>query len=121
MYNRIDIALDPFPWAGGTTTCDALYMGVPVVSLVGEKAVSRGGLSILSNVGLPKLAVTTGDEYVNVCQSLASDLPALAELRRGLRQRMQTSPLMDGPSFARDVESQYRRMWHKWCLSASPR
>ncbi len=121
VYNRIDIALDPFPWAGGTTTCDALYMGVPVVSLVSEKAVSRGGLSILSNIGLPQLAVTTGEQYVHSCQRLVSDLSALAELRQGLRQRIQTSPLMDAPSFARDVESQYRRMWHRWCLDASRR
>ncbi|MGA2441511.1 MAG: tetratricopeptide repeat protein [Tepidisphaeraceae bacterium] len=114
-YGRIDIALDPFPWGGGITTCDALWMGVPVVSLVGRTAVGRGGLSILSNVGVAELVARTPRQYVQIATELAGDLPRLAELRRTLRGRMQSSPLMDAARFARNVEAAYRQMWRNWC------
>jgi len=114
-YGRIDIALDPFPWGGGITTCDALWMGVPVVSLVGSTAVGRGGASILANVGAPELVARTPQQYVQIATDLANDLPRLVELRRTLRPRMQASPLMDAPRFARNVEAAYRRMWRTWC------
>lgn len=114
-YNRFDIALDPFPYGGGTTSCDALWMGVPVVSLAGRTAVGRGGLSILSNVGLAELVGHSLQEYVRKARDLASDAPRLAELRSSLRDRMRASPLMDAPSFARDVEAAYRRMWQERC------
>jgi protein O-GlcNAc transferase len=114
-YGRIDIALDPFPWAGGITTCDALWMGVPVVTLAGHTAVGRGGASILSNVGLPKLIAQTPQQYLQIATELASDLPRLTELRQTLRPRMQASPLMDAPRFARNIEAAYRQMWRNWC------
>jgi protein O-GlcNAc transferase len=114
-YGRIDIALDPFPWGGGITTCDALWMGVPVVSLVGRTAVGRGGASILANIGLQELIAHTPEQYVKIAVGLANDLPRLAELRRTLRPRMQASPLMDAPRFARNVEATYRQMWRSWC------
>ena len=114
-YNQIDIALDPFPYAGGTTTCDALWMGVPVVSLTGKTAVSRGGLSILSNLGTPQWVTADLDRYTEIAADLASDLPRLAELRASLRARMLHSPLMDAPQFAREIESAYRLMWRNWC------
>jgi len=114
-YGRIDIALDPFPWGGGITTCDALWMGVPVVSLVGRTAVGRGGASILANVGLPELIALTPREYVQIATDLAKDLPRLAELRRTLRPGMEASPLMDAPRFARNIEAAYRQMWRNWC------
>jgi len=114
-YGRIDIALDPFPWGGGITTCDALWMGVPVVSLVGRTAVGRGGASILSNVGVPELIARTPDQYGQIATDLANDLPRLTELRRTLRPRIQASPLMDAPRFARNVEAAYRQMWRTWC------
>jgi predicted O-linked N-acetylglucosamine transferase (SPINDLY family) len=114
-YERIDIALDPFPWGGGITTGDALWMGVPVVSLVGRTAVGRGGASILSNVGVPELLAQTPQQYVQIATNLAGDLPQLVELRRTLRGRMQASPLMDAPRFARNVEAAYRQMWRAWC------
>jgi len=117
--HRIDIALDPFPFAGGTTTCDALWMGAPVVSLAGQTAVSRAGLSILSNVGLPELVAQSPDEYVQIATGLAADLPRLRHLRETLRSRMQSSPLMDAPQFARDVEAAFRQMWQIWCNSLS--
>ncbi|MGD0137524.1 MAG: tetratricopeptide repeat protein [Tepidisphaeraceae bacterium] len=114
-YGRIDIALDPFPWGGGITTCDALWMGVPVVSLAGRTAVGRGGASILANVGVPELVARTPQQYVQIAAELAGDLPRLAELRRTLRARMQASPLMDAPRFARNIEAAYRQMWRNWC------
>jgi protein O-GlcNAc transferase len=118
-YHEIDIALDPFPYAGGTTTCDALWMGVPVVSLVGDRGVSRGGLSILSNIGSQHLAVETGDQYVKKAACLASDLSKLASLRTSLRKQMRTSRLMDDADYARLVDDAYRQMWQSWRSSRS--
>ena len=117
LYREIDIGLDPFPYAGGTTTCDALWMGVPVVSLAGDIAVSRGGLSILSNVGLSELVAQTPEEYVQIATELAQDMGRLAGLRSSLRERMKSSPLMDGPGFACNVEAAYRQMWQRWCAT----
>jgi predicted O-linked N-acetylglucosamine transferase (SPINDLY family) len=115
LYHRIDMALDTFPCGGGTTTCDALWMGVPVVSLLGQTAVGRGGLSILSNIGLPELVARSEDEYVRIAAELAHDLPRLSHLRSTLRPRMERSPLMNAPRFARNVEFAYRQMWRQWC------
>ncbi|MGD0540630.1 MAG: tetratricopeptide repeat protein, partial [Tepidisphaeraceae bacterium] len=114
-YNEIDIALDPFPCAGGTTTCDALWMGVPVVTLAGQTAVGRSGLSILSNIGLPELVAATADQYVQIAADLARDPDRLTRLRSELRHRMATSPLMDAVQFAKDIEDAYRTMWREWC------
>jgi predicted O-linked N-acetylglucosamine transferase (SPINDLY family) len=115
VYQRIDLALDTFPYGGGTTTCDALWMGVPVVSLAGQTAVGRGGVSILSNVGLPELLAQDCEQYVRIAVDLAKDLPRLSELRATLRGRMQECPLMDAPRFARSIEAAYRDMWRRWC------
>jgi predicted O-linked N-acetylglucosamine transferase (SPINDLY family) len=114
-YHRIDIALDPFPYAGGATTCDALWMGVPVVTLAGRTAVGRAGVSILFHAGLAELIANATDEYVRIAANLAADRPRLAELRATLRQRMQASPLMDAARFARNIEAAYRAMWRTWC------
>ena len=121
LYQQIDIALDPFPYNGGTTTCDALWMGVPVVSLAGRTAVGRTGASILSNVGLTELVAGSEEQYVQIAAALAGDLPRLRQLRATLRQRMQESALMDAPRFARDVEAAYRQMWQTWCVSSTAR
>ena len=115
LYQEIDIALDPFPFAGGTTTCDALWMGVPVVSLLGNTAVGRGGFSILSNLGLTELVARSTEEYVQIAAALANDFSRMTELRTTLRPRMERSPLMDAPRFARDMEAAYRQMWMQWC------
>jgi len=109
-YHRIDIALDPFPYGGGITTCDALWMGVPVVTLAGRTAVGRGGSSILASIGLPELTARDEQDYA----SIAADAPRWIELRPTLRQRMLTSPLMDAKRFAADVEAAYRGMWQRW-------
>ena len=115
-HHQLDIALDPFPYNGHTTSLDALWMGVPVVTLVGEHAVARAGFSQMSNLGLPELAAFTEDDYVQIATQLAHDLPRLAELRRTLRPRMEASPLMDAPRFARNMETAYRTMWRTWCM-----
>jgi predicted O-linked N-acetylglucosamine transferase (SPINDLY family) len=114
-YGRIDVALDPFPYGGGITTCDALWMGVPVVSLAGQTAVGRGGKSLLSNIGLSELAARRPRQYVQTAITLAESPARLAELRRTLRHRMLTSPLMNARRFARNMENAYRQMWKQWC------
>jgi predicted O-linked N-acetylglucosamine transferase (SPINDLY family) len=115
LYHRLDLALDTFPYGGHTTSLDTLWMGVPVVTLAGERSVSRAGLSVLNNLGLQELVTFTEDEYVDAAANLANDLPRLAELRRTLRSRMENSVLMDGPRFARQIETAYRAMWQQWC------
>ena len=110
LYQQIDIALDPFPYGGGITTCDGLWMGVPIVTLTGRTAVGRGGTSILSNLGLTDLIARDENGYLRIAVELAGDLTRLGELRKSLRQRMKQSPLMDAPAFARDVESIYQRL-----------
>ena len=118
QYNSIDISLDTFPYHGTTTTCEALWMGVPSITLEGPNHASRPGVSLLSNVGLSDLIAKTPEEYVDAAVRLAGDLPRLAETRAGLRQRMLESPLMDGPLFAREMEACYRQAWRNWCGEA---
>jgi predicted O-linked N-acetylglucosamine transferase (SPINDLY family) len=114
-YRRIDVALDPMPYTGGTTTCDALWMGVPVVTLAGRTAVSRGGASLLSNVGLPELVARGEDEYLDIAANLMRDPERLADLRQSLRPRLEASPVMDAPAFVRGLEAAFREMWREWC------
>ena len=111
LHNRIDVGLDPFPFNGDNTLCDALWMGVPSVALAGDAFVSRRGVSHLNNVGLPELAAEDVDGYVWVAAELAADLPRLAALRAGLRGRLSGSALADGRSYVRRLEEAYRRMW----------
>jgi len=120
MYHRIDLGLDSFPYNGHTTSLDSFWMGVPVVTLVGPTAVSRAGWCQLSNLGLPELAGQTPEEFVRIAVALARDLPRLAELRSTLRHRMERSPLMDAPRFARHIEAAYRQMWRAWCALEPP-
>ena len=119
LYGEIDVGLDPFPYPGGTTTCDALYMGVPVVTLKDRTAVSRGGFSILSNLGLRELVAESVDQYVELACALARDQGRLANLRSTLRGRMQSSPLMDASAFARGFEGVLGEAWREWCDSAT--
>jgi protein O-GlcNAc transferase len=115
MYRRIDIGLDPFPFCGGITTCDALWMGVPVVTLAGETPISRGGCSILSNAGLNDLIAENPQQYVEIAASLASDLNRLTEMRTSMRRRLEVSSLMNAKQYAADVEAAFREMWRAWC------
>ena len=115
LYHRIDVGLDTFPYNGHTTSLDSFWMGVPVITLVGQTVVGRAGLSQLTNLGLKELVAQTPEQYIQIATDLAGDLPRLAELRRTLRPRMQASPLMDAPRFARNIEAAYRQMWRNWC------
>ena len=118
-YHKVDIALDPFPYNGTTTTCEVLWMGVPVVTLAGNRHAGRVGASLLQSVGLDELVAHDPDEYVEIAARLASDPAALANLRSGLRARMAASPLCDAPAFARKLEAAYRRLWSDWCGEAA--
>ena len=113
QYNHIDIGLDSFPYNGTTTTCDALWMGVPVITLAGRSHVGRVGVSQLTNIGLPELIGHNEDDYVDIAVALANDLPRLAALRSGLRERLRASPLMDAPRFTRNLEAAYREMFKR--------
>jgi predicted O-linked N-acetylglucosamine transferase (SPINDLY family) len=115
-YRNIDIGLDPFPYNGTTTTCDALWMGVPVVTLAGKVHAGRVGVSQMSNLGLTELIGQTPEEYVAIATRLATDRERLGALRKELRSRMTASPLMDAPRFTTNLEQAYRGMWKDWCL-----
>ncbi|MBI3451537.1 MAG: tetratricopeptide repeat protein, partial [Rhodospirillales bacterium] len=118
-YSRIDIALDPFPYNGTTTTLEALWMGVPVVSLAGKRHAGRVGVSLLTHAGTPELVADAADTYVEKAVAIAADAARLAEYRRTLRERLAASPLLDPVGFARDLEAVYRTMWQRWCAGGA--
>jgi len=113
LYNQIDIGLDTIPYNGHTTSMDALWMGVPVVTLIGRTVVGRAGWSLCCNLNLRELAAQRPEQFVQIAAGLAADRPALARLHRDLRQRMQSSPLMNGGKFAAGVEAAYHYMWRE--------
>ena len=110
-----DVALDTFPYNGQTTTCDCLWMGVPVVTVAGSTHVSRVGGGLLRRMGLDRFVAPDVAGYIETAVALAGDLDALRELRVGLRGMMLASPLMDGRRLAREIEAAYREMWVRWC------
>jgi predicted O-linked N-acetylglucosamine transferase (SPINDLY family) len=112
-YLHIDLGLDTLPYNGHTTSLDSLWMGVPVLTLVGETVVGRAGWSQLCNLNLKELAARSEDQFVKTVVGLVGDLPRVAQLRKSLRQRMAESPLMDAARFARNIESAYREMWRR--------
>ncbi|MDW8469427.1 MAG: hypothetical protein RML56_12790 [Burkholderiales bacterium] len=114
-YGEVDIALDPFPFNGGMTTLEALWMGVPVVTLEGRGIVSRQTYSALANLGLTELAFPTREAYVAGAVELAEDRARLARLRSEIRPRMAASPICRAEEFTRDLEALYRAMWRAWC------
>jgi predicted O-linked N-acetylglucosamine transferase (SPINDLY family) len=115
-YHQIDIALDPFPYNGITTTCDALWMGVPVLTRAyAGLPSSLAGKALLMTAGLPGCVAKSEEGFVRIAAELAGDLPRLTQLRSTLRQQVAASPLMDAPRFARNVEAAYRQMWKTWC------
>jgi predicted O-linked N-acetylglucosamine transferase (SPINDLY family) len=114
-YNQIDIGLDTVPYNGHTTSLDAFWMGVPVVTMVGETVVGRAGFSQLANLGLTELVARSESEYIRIVAGLAADRDRLAGLRQMLRSRLQQSALMNALHFAAAIEAAYRQMWRKWC------
>jgi protein O-GlcNAc transferase len=120
QYGHVDIVLDPFPYTGGLTTCEALWMGVPTITLPGEIFASRHSASHLSNVGLADWVTKSVDDYIGIAVARAGDLPALAELRGRLRSQVRQSPLCDAPRFARGLSAALRHAWQAWCSQQPP-
>lgn len=118
VYRRMDLALDPFPHGGGITTCDSLWMGVPVVTLRGRAPAGRGTAAILHAVGLADWVAEDADAYVDLVAAKAADPDGLATLRETLRERFARSPAGDAGTYTRAVEAVYRRLWRRWCASA---
>ncbi len=116
-YSRVDIALDTFPYNGATTSCEALWMGVPVITLRGQSHAGRVGTSLLQSLGMPELIAGNGAQYVTLATGLVRDRERLAGLRRGLRKRMAGSALCDARRLCREVEAAFRAMWRRWCES----
>ena len=119
QYHDIDIALDPFPFSGGATTCDALWMGVPVITMSGETPVSRQTAAYLMQIGYTDLITTSKEDYVKLAVNLSGDITRLSAIRQNLRQEMAVSPLCNGERFARHLEAAFRVMWKKWCEGKS--
>ena len=115
LYSRIDIALDTFPYNGTTTTCEALYMGAPVITLTGDTHRNRVGESLLKALGKTAWIANSRDQYMAIATTLAADAGKLATTRNQLRERLGASPLCDRETFAQNVESAYRAMWRDWC------
>ncbi|HVW92926.1 MAG TPA: hypothetical protein VHB74_09985, partial [Devosia sp.] len=119
-YAHVDIGLDPFPYNGTTTTCEAMLMGVPVLTLRGDRFIAHVGESLLRSAGLAEWIADDEDQYVAKAVAFAADLPRLARLRAQLRAQLLASPLCDAPRFARDFEAAMREIWRRWCESAPP-
>jgi predicted O-linked N-acetylglucosamine transferase (SPINDLY family) len=119
LYGRVDIALDTFPYNGTTTTCEAFWMGVPVITLAGDRHAGRVGVSLLHNVGHAELIAGSLDDYRRIANELSGDRARLAAYRSSLRTRMRNAPLTNAAAFARDVETAYREMWRRWCERAA--
>jgi protein O-GlcNAc transferase len=117
LYHRIDVALDTFPYNGATTTCEALWMGVPVVTLAGDTHAARVGASFLTQIGRPEWIAESAAGYRAICRQLAENLPQLATIRADLRERMGRSSLCDGPGFVRRLETAFRAMWVARCAA----
>jgi predicted O-linked N-acetylglucosamine transferase (SPINDLY family) len=118
-YNKIDIALDPMPYGGSVTTAEALWMGVPVVTLLGDLWVSRISAEMLKTLGITELIAETPEQYVEIAVALAKDKDRRKILHKTLRQQFGNSRLCDSKRFARDLEDAYRGMWQIWCQRQS--
>lgn len=120
QYGDIDIALDPFPFCGGATSLEALWMGVPIVTLAQDRVAARQTLGFLHEVGLDDLVARSEGHYVLIAAALAADAGRRAELRHGLRSRLAASPLTDAKAFTPGLEQAYRQMWRRWCAGQAP-
>jgi protein O-GlcNAc transferase len=115
LYDEVDIALDPTPYSGGTTTCDALWMGVPVLTVPSQRPASRSAASVLTSVGLTDWIAASAEDYVQRAIAFARAPQEIAELRAALRERMRASPMMNEERFTRNLEALYRELWQRWC------
>lgn len=115
LYERVDIALDSYPYNGTTTTCEALWMGVPVVTLAGDQHRARVGASLLTSIGLPELVAADEAAYVSIAESLAANEPRMRSYRESIRARMAASPILDAPSMAEAIEHAVRQAWSAFC------
>ncbi len=118
-YSEVDIALDSFPYSGGITTCEALWMGVPVVTILGSRAVSRQSASIINAAGYPETIASNPSEYIQIATELAADIGKLYATRKALRTKMQASPICDAPRFLEHLEASYKHMWKTWATRQS--
>ncbi len=116
-FDAVDIALDTAPYSGGTTTCDTLWMGVPVLTVPSSRPASRSTASILATVGLSDWIAASAEEYVRLAVAYSANAPALADLRTSLRAKLRDSPLMDEARFISDLEAAYRALWRTWCAA----
>jgi protein O-GlcNAc transferase len=114
-YGDVDIGLDTFPWNGGLTTCEALLMGVPVIALKGDRIIGRQSAAMLHALGLDDFAADDEEGYIDIARRWSGDIEGLARLRKGLRQRLEESPLCDAERYARSMEEVYTRLWQEWC------
>lgn len=115
VYRDIDIALDTFPWSGHTTACEALWMGVPVITLRGDRSAGRMVASVLTHVGMSDWIAETQEQYISLAQHFSNNLETLASIRKNLRSNVQTSALCNGIACTREVETKLREMWKRWC------
>jgi protein O-GlcNAc transferase len=114
VYREIDISLDAFPCTGGVSTCESLWMGVPMLTLCGARPMGRNSSALLSRVGLCEWIAQSPEEYVNIASGMAQQFEKLASLRGNLRSQM-AATLCDAPRFTQELENAYRQMWRKWC------
>jgi predicted O-linked N-acetylglucosamine transferase (SPINDLY family) len=119
LLAQVDIALDPYPYNGTTTTCEVLWEGIPVVSLKGEASVARSGYALLKLIGLEELVGKSEEEYIAIAAGLAGNLDRLERIQQGLRTRVEASALRDEVGFTREMEAAYRNMWRGWCSNQS--
>jgi predicted O-linked N-acetylglucosamine transferase (SPINDLY family) len=120
LHGEIDLALDTFPYCGGATSCHSLWMGVPFVTLDGDRYMARMGTSLLAEIGLDEFVARAPDEYIAIAAGAARAPERLAALRATMRDRLSASPLLDGPRFARALEATYRAIWRAWCADPAP-
>ena len=120
LYGRVHVALDSIPYNGTTTTCEALWMGVPVVALLGDRHASRVSASLLSAAGHPEWVAGDADGFVRIAAALAGDLPRLASIRASLRDELRASPLLDSAAYAQRFHAAIRECWRTWCASQRP-
>ncbi|MBM4008770.1 MAG: hypothetical protein FJ285_04170, partial [Planctomycetes bacterium] len=121
LYGRVHVALDTVPYNGTTTTCEALWMGVPVVTLLGDRHASRVSASLLTAARHPEWIAEDADGFVRIAGSLVGDMARLASLRSSLRSELRASPLLDSKGYARRFHAAIRSCWREWCASQPPK